>query len=84
MADLIYRDVAKFQACNWSVEHNEAIYDEIKEAIKRLLNLAPAVDAIPVEWREERKRWASADGDNECVGVIEYLIDRWQKEQEAR
>jgi len=39
--------------------------------------------AIPVEWLQEMKRWAEADGDNECSAVIEYLLDRWQKTLEA-
>lgn len=49
-------------------------------------NLAeqPTIDAIPVEWLREHKHWAAVDGDNECVLVIAYLLDRWQKEQEAR
>ena len=48
------------------------------------MNAAPNVDAIPVGWLNEMKRWASLDGDNECVHVIAYLLDRWQKEKEAR
>ena len=44
----------------------------------------PIIDAIPVEWLNEMKRCAAADGDNECVYVIVYLLDRWQKEQEAQ
>ena len=48
------------------------------------LENAPTIDAIPVEWLNEMKRWAAADGDNECVLVIAYLLGRWQNEREAR
>jgi hypothetical protein len=48
MADLISRAAAKFQACNWNVKPNDFIFDGIKEAIKTQLDMAPAVDAVPV------------------------------------
>ena len=52
--------------------------------IEHKIDEMPTIDAIPVEWLNEMKRWAAADGDNECVYVIVFLLDRWQKEQEAQ
>lgn len=43
---------------------------------------APTIDAIPVEWLEEKRKYAS-EGDSLDVGIAEVL-DMWQKEQEAR
>lgn len=45
---------------------------------------APTIDAIPVEWLQERKHWAAIDGDYWAENIIGYLLDVWQKEQEAR
>lgn len=43
---------------------------------------APTVDAIPVEWiRNVQKNWILTREDME---FRDWLIERWQKEQEAR
>lgn len=43
---------------------------------------APAVDAIPVEWlRNVHNNWLLTPDDME---FRDWLIERWQKEQEAR
>ena len=46
--DLIRRDVAVFQACNWQVRPDEELFNAIKEAIREQVNHAPAVDAVEV------------------------------------
>ena len=48
------------------------------------LKAAPTIDAIPMEWLRERKHWAAIDGDHWAENIIRYLLDAWQKEQEAR
>jgi len=40
------------------------------------------VDAIPVEWLQKKRKYAS-EGDSLDVGIAEVL-DMWAKEQEAR
>lgn len=54
--------------------------------INGLVNAAPTIDAIPVEWLEsvlnEAKEYPMVD--RELIVAIPYLIKRWQKEQEAR
>ena len=42
----------------------------------------PAVDAIPVEWLQKKRKYAS-EGDSLDVGIAEVL-DMWEKEQGAR
>ena len=53
--------------------------------INELINDAPTVDAIPVEWIREYIANSLAIGiyPSECVFVAEMLM-RWDKEQEAR
>lgn len=46
------------------------------------LKCLPAVDAIPVEWLREKRKYAS-EGDSLDVGIAEVL-DMWEKEQGAR
>jgi hypothetical protein len=57
MDELISRAAAKFQACNWNVKPNDVIFDGIKEAIKTQLDMAPAVDAVPVVRCRDCKWW---------------------------
>lgn len=45
---------------------------------------APTIDAIPVEWLQERKHWAAIDGDHWAENIINYLLDAWLEEQEGR
>ena len=47
-----------------------------------LLNKTPGVDAIPVEWLQKKRKYAS-EGDSLHVG-IEEVLEMWEKEQEAR
>lgn len=44
----------------------------------------PAVDAVPVEWLREKMKWADDEGEMADVDCISWLIQTWQKEQEAR
>ena len=76
MDDLISRAAAKFQACNWSVKPNAVIYDGIKEAIKSQLDMAPAVDAIPVEWLREKMKRPLITSAN----PFDYVLDAWEQD----
>jgi hypothetical protein len=59
---------------------------DIGDTIEYFLDedVAPTIDAIPVEWMRERKHWAAIDGDHWAENIIRYLLDAWQKEQEAQ
>lgn len=48
---------------------------------RKIMEEALTIDAIPVEWLEEKRKYAS-EGDSLDVGIAEVL-DMWQKEQEA-
>lgn len=55
--------------------------------IKALISVMPAVDAIPVEWLNERHRKCCEEGDTDLMDAITVLCNEyhvWQKEQEAR
>ena len=66
----------------------EAVYDAIGygprecQMCKRAIDRIPAVDAIPVEWIRKRwERWGFPDALRpKCE---KWLIEDWQKEQEA-
>ena len=60
----------------------DGIYDATD--LTDMLASMPTIDAIPVEWLRERKHWAAIDGDYWAENIISYLLDAWQKEQEAR
>ena len=45
---------------------------------------APTIDAIPVEWLVNEMNMADDRGDMEMTDAISWLIQEWQKEQEAR
>ena len=63
--------------CVYDVSGNEAAREFCD-----MVDIAPTIDAIPVEWLEEKRKYAS-DGDSLDVGIAEVL-DMWEKEQEAR
>lgn len=52
-----------------------------EDAVKVVEN-APTIDAIPVEWLKKVRKDAS-EGDSLDVGIAE-VFDMWEKEQEAR
>lgn len=45
---------------------------------------APAVDAIPVEWLEDKELDYRTIGDKMFSDAFAVVIGEWQKEQEAR
>ena len=45
---------------------------------------APTIDAIQVEWLVNEMNMADDRGDMEMTDAISWLIQEWQKEQEAR
>ena len=58
-----------------------------EEYIKAKIMKQPAVDAIPVEWLNERHRKCCEEGDTDLLDAITVLCNEyhvWQKEQGAR
>ena len=51
------------------------------EYICDVLNELPTIAAIPVEWLQKKRKYAS-EGDSLDVGIAEVL-DMWEKKQEA-
>ena len=86
MADLISRAAAleALGECpyNWNdwPEEIQTVYDW--ESHKEAIENVPAIDAIPVEWLQKKRKYAS-EGDSLDVGIAEVL-DMWEKEQEVR
>ena len=89
MDDLISREAAlkALGECpyNWNdwPEEIQAVYDweSHKEAIENI----PAVDAIPVEWLQRKRKEALQEGMRpDEVEAVEMVLWMWQKEQEAR
>lgn len=53
----------------------EALHDRCE--INGLVNAAPAIDAIPVEWLKEQTK----NNDGYCGTLIRGLLSEWWKEQ---
>lgn len=49
--------------------------------ISERIDAAPTIDAIPVEWLQKKRKYAS-EGDSLDVGIAEVL-NMWKKEQEV-
>ena len=52
--------------------------------INELINAAPTIDAIPVEWLREKMKLASNAGDLDSLELLEWIEMKWHEEQEAR
>jgi len=53
--------------------------------INGLVNAAPTIDAIPVEWLESKRKEALHEGMRpDEVEAVEMVLWMWQKEQEVR
>lgn len=78
-SDLISREAAIQSISDWIKDcDNESVNDAVT-VIKTLIELLPAVDAIPVEWLQRQGQRGS---------IIQLsatmLIEKWQKEQEVK
>lgn len=49
---------------------------------RRLIEDAPTIDAIPVEWLREKMDEADDAGDIDSVDMFSWIIQAWHKEQE--
>ena len=74
MTDLISR-AAAIDAVKRAAYWNDA---------ERKITELPAVDAVPVEWLRDKMSWADDEGDLDSVDLFSWIIQTWQKEQEAR
>ena len=72
------------------VDESENVSYEIKMSIAEMFEkfmdgfVPEIVNAISVEWLVEKMRCADDAGDLDATDVISWLIQTWQKEQEAR
>lgn len=65
--DLIRRDVAAFQACNWYAQPDSELFNGIKASIRSMINLAPSVDAVEVVRCKDCEHWEEGiEGEGEC------------------
>ena len=51
---------------------------------RKIMEEAPTIDAIPVEWIVKQTAVAKALGDMSCYYAFRRLVGVWQKEQEAQ
>jgi len=51
---------------------------------RRIVEDAPTIDAIPVEWLKKYQLENEKQGSYDMVGAIEVTLWDWEKEQEAR
>lgn len=61
--------------CVYDVSGNEAAREFCV-----MVDIAPTIDAIPVEWLRKKREVAIW----QFAGAIDWLLSDWQKEQEAR
>lgn len=51
---------------------------------RRLIEDSPTVDAIPVEWIEnKREEWRENGAPREVLGVLKAMLVQWRDEQEG-
>ena len=94
--DDILKDIADLQKSPWfndgkDVESGRRLqYNVRKEAVEIVrdmcVNVAPTIDAIPVEWLQQRRDMYTntvTAGNLRVAAVIDQLIRAWRKEQEA-
>ena len=60
-------------------------YRSALSVVEGMIAEAPAIDAIPVEWLESKRKEALREGMRpDEVEAVEMVLWMWQKEQEAR
>ena len=73
---------------DWFCADGERRYDDGFEDgvmfISERIDSAPTIDAIPVEWLQNEMNMADDRGDMDMTDAISWLIQEWQKEQEAK
>lgn len=78
-------DGDEFSVFSWTAQGSEEYkngFDDGVNFVVDKIDAAPTVDAIPVEWITARwKNWYWDSVRCECE---RFLIEDWQKEQEAR
>ena len=71
------------QDCSISEEFADGAISGIDAAMFEV-DVAPTIDAIPVEWLEEQADYARSEWDYDTCEGIRIVLKAWQKEQEAR
>lgn len=80
-----FTDMQRYErcACNFTDDGGEPATEWY--CVEDVLENAPTIDAIPVEWIENMlKEWLKSSASFETCGAISAMLVRWQKEQEAR
>lgn len=93
-ADAYAAEMRKRQnaCCKWHSEQNPGseMYARAEQALVTFveawatLENQPTIDAIPVEWLREKMNIADDAGDLDSVDLFSWILQTWQKEQEAR
>ena len=92
MADLISRAAAIAEIEEYIEEYSELEpetgYHNLKwcamEEAKDVLSMLPTIDAIPVEWLEDKELDYRTTGDKMFSDAFAVVIGEWQKKQEAQ
>lgn len=85
MDDMISRAAAIEAFDDERVDRNYG--DVSPESVIEVIESIPTIDAIPVEWLNERHRKCCEEGDTDLMDAITVLCNEyhvWQKEQEAQ
>ena len=84
-------DADEFEVISWRAQGGSGDYengfDDGVDYVAQKIDNAQTVDAIPVEWLNERHRKCCEDVDTDLMDAITVLCNEyhvWQKEQEAR
>lgn len=81
MARLIDADALK-EEVEFQQEHMWP--EDLSFCIPGMIDNAPTIPAIPVEWLEDRELDYRTTGDKLMSDAFAVVIDDWQKGQEAR
>ena len=85
---LIDADALHTKVSNWKHQQRSTNSDYFTgyvcalSTVEGMIAEAQTIDAIPVEWLQKKRKYAS-EGDSLDVGIAEVL-DIWEKEHEAR
>ena len=82
LIDTMEGHVTTMSVCSTTIEARAK--GEMKRTCIADVANAPTIDAIPVEWLRNEMNMADDRGDSEMTDAISWLLQTWQKEQEAQ
>jgi hypothetical protein len=76
----------RFEERGWASHFLNAAGEPSTEwyCVEDMIENAPTIDAIPVEWLNKQCEMADDRGDMEMTDAISWLIQTWQEKQEAQ